>query len=151
MKAIFIYYSATGNGDAVAQYLKERGYSFLKIETAKPLGKMHFFKMLKYGKRAIDGKREELAPYTMDLAPYDTVFLGSPIWAGRIATPMLTFIKDNPSLKDKVTLAFFYSMSGNAKKAPKELLQYCPNAKAISLESPKDELDEMKRKVDQAL
>jgi flavodoxin len=151
MNVIFVYYSATGNGDAIAQYFRERGHAYLKIDTAKPLGKMNFFKMLKYGKRAIDEKAEELAPYTFDANQYDEVILGSPIWGGRIATPMLTFIKNNPSLKDKVTFALFYSMSGNSKKAPQQLLKYCPNAKSVSLESPKEELDEMKRKVDQVL
>lgn len=151
MNVVFVYYSATGNGDAVAKYLRERGYGYLKIDTLQPLGKMHFFKMLKYGKRAIDEEREQLAPYTFDVNACDQVILGSPIWGGRIATPMLTFIKDNPGLKDKVTLGIFYSMSGNAKKAPEQLLKHCPNAKVVSLESPKEALDEMKRKVDQAL
>jgi len=151
MNVIFVYYSATGNGDAVAQYLRERGFGYLKIDTARPVGKMNFFKMLKYGKRAIDEKSEQLAPYTFDANQCDAIILGSPIWGGRIATPMLTFIKDNPALKDKVTLAIFYSMSGNSKKAPQQLLKYCPKAKVISLESPKEELDEMKRKVDQAI
>lgn len=37
MKKIFIYYSLTGNGDEVANYLKNKGYDTRKIEVEKPL------------------------------------------------------------------------------------------------------------------
>jgi hypothetical protein len=148
MSKIFIYYSATGNGDAIASFLKQKGYAILKIDMVKPYGKSHFFKMLKYGKRALSHTREELAPYAMDLSPFDTVLIGSPIWGGSISSPMYTFLKEN-SFIGKNVLGIFYSMSGKAKKAPDELKSFYPEAKSIIIESPLDNLDEMKRLVDQ--
>jgi hypothetical protein len=147
MSKIFIYYSATGNGDAIASFLKTKGYAILKVDLIKPFGKPHFFKMFKYGRRSIAHVKEELAPYSMDLAPFDTVVIGSPVWGGHIASPMYTFLKAN-TFKDKTVQGIFYSMSGKAKKAPDELKSFCPGATSIVIESPLENLDEMKRQVD---
>lgn len=35
MKKLFIYYSLTGNGDNVANYLKENGWEIRKVEPKK--------------------------------------------------------------------------------------------------------------------
>ena len=32
MKKLFIYYSLTGNGDIVADYLKDKGYSIKEVK-----------------------------------------------------------------------------------------------------------------------
>jgi hypothetical protein len=81
--------------------LKEKGYAILKIDFVKPLPKkIGIFKMLKYGKRAIDHKKEELAPYAFDASKFDEIILGSPIWGGHISTPMYTFLSADP-LKEK--------------------------------------------------
>lgn len=151
MNDLFIYYSATGNGDEIAKYLKERGYPSLKLTTKTPIGKMSFFKMFRYGFRAIKEKKEELTPYEFDAMKTEGIILGSPIWGGRLSTPVLTFLKDHPEIKDQVKIVFLYSMSGKLKKAPEQLQRFVPKATVINLESPCDNLDEMKRKVDQAL
>ena len=36
----FIYYSASGNGDFIAEKLKEKGYEPLKVEMVKPIKKI---------------------------------------------------------------------------------------------------------------
>lgn len=151
MNSVFVYYSATGNGDEVGSYLKERGCPCLKLELKSPIGKMNFFKMFHYGYRAIKEAPEELAPYEFDASKADKIILGSPIWGGRLSTPLLTFLKAHPEIKDKTTVVFLYSMSGKLKKAPDQLKRYVPNATIVNLESPRDNLDEMKRKIDQAI
>ena len=42
MKKLFIYYSNTGNGDVVANYLAENGYDIRKITPKKNLPKAFF-------------------------------------------------------------------------------------------------------------
>jgi hypothetical protein len=148
MGKIFIYYSATGNGDAIASFLKQKGYAILKIDMAKPFGKSHLFKMIHYGRRSIAHSEETLAPYTVDLSTFDLILIGSPIWGGHISSPMYTFLKKNP-LGDKTVIGIFYSMGGKMKKAPAELTSFCPSAKSVSIESPLANLDEMKRKIDE--
>jgi hypothetical protein len=151
MNNLLVYYSATGNGDAIAKYLKERGCPSLKLELKKPIGKVGFFKMFHYGYRAIKEAPEELAPYEFDSSKLDTLYLASPIWGGRISTPLLTFLKAHPEIKNQVKVVFLSSMSGKLKKAPEQIKRYLPLASIVNLESPLSDLDEMKRKIDQAI
>ena len=43
MKKKFIYYSLTGNGDIVSDYLKEKGYDIRKVIPKHKLPKNFFF------------------------------------------------------------------------------------------------------------
>ena len=43
MSKIFIYYSLSGNGDAVADNLKEKGFDVRKVEPARIPPKKFFF------------------------------------------------------------------------------------------------------------
>ena len=61
----FIYFSATGNGDFIAEKLKDFGYEPVKIETIKPLGKMGFFKMIHYGGQAMFNKKAKIKPINL--------------------------------------------------------------------------------------
>ena len=51
--------------------------------------------MLLNGKDAMSGAMPELEPYEFDASRYDMVLLGSPIWAGRVAPAMNTFIEES--------------------------------------------------------
>ena len=88
----FIYFSATGNGDYLAELLKEQGYQPVKIELVKPMGKVGFWKILKYGGRAMTGKKEKIQDIPLELKEDDVVVIGSPIWNDRLSTPVLTVL-----------------------------------------------------------
>ena len=47
MAKYFIYFSATGNGDFLAELLKQKGYEPVKVEMVKQMGKVGFWKILK--------------------------------------------------------------------------------------------------------
>lgn len=89
----FVYYSATGNGDFIAEKLKDLGYEPVKVETVKPLGKMGFFKMLHYGGQAMFNKKAKIKPITLLLDEDDLVVVGSPIWNDRLSTPINTILR----------------------------------------------------------
>ena len=57
MAKLFIYYTLSGNGDIVSDYLKEKGVDIRKIETNYKLSKHMFFAMMKGGFRALIGKK----------------------------------------------------------------------------------------------
>ena len=46
MSKYFVYFSASGNGDFIANFLKEKGYEIVKVETLKTFGKVNFFRIL---------------------------------------------------------------------------------------------------------
>jgi len=151
MNKLLIYYSVAGYGDQIADYLKGRGHPSLKLDFKKPIVKMSFFKTIRYGWRAIREKSEELAPYEFDANKFDEIYMGCPIWAGRLATPFLSFLQVHPEIAPKVKAVFLCSASGKIKKADEQLKRFLPHAEVVSLASPKSCLDEMKRKVSQTI
>ena len=88
----FLYFSLTGNGDNLAEQLKEKGYEPIKIEMVKTPKKVGFFTILKYGGRVMFKKKEKLKEYKIDLQPDDLVIVGSPIWNDRLSTPISTVL-----------------------------------------------------------
>ena len=104
MKKYFVYFSFTGNGDFLASLLKEKGYEPVKLELVKPVKKIGFFTILKYGGRAMSHKKEKLLPINLELKEDDEVIIGSPIWNDRLSTPITTFTKK--SLKQIEKMGF---------------------------------------------
>ena len=89
MKKYFIYFSATGNGDYIAEALKEYDYTPLKIEMEKKIKKVGFFFILKYGGRATFKKKEKIKPFELELKEDDLVVIGSPIWSIAISVSLV--------------------------------------------------------------
>ena len=119
MNKYFIYYSATGNGDMIAEKLKDKGYTPVKIEMVKPIGKMNFFKILKYGGQAMSNKKAKIMPVDLHLENDDKVIIGSPIWNDRLSTPINTILAMYDFNKD--TTMFILYPAGNGTK--KSLIQ----------------------------
>ena len=84
----FIYYSASGNGDFIAEQLKSIGYEPIKVEMVKPIKKVGFFTILKYGFRAGRNKKEKIQDLNLELKGNDEIIIGSPIWNDRLSTPI---------------------------------------------------------------
>ena len=88
----YVYFSWSGNGDYIASFLKEKGYEPVKIETLKPLGKVNFFRILKYGFKAMGAKKTPIKDINLELKEDDVVVIGSPIWNDRLSTPVNTVL-----------------------------------------------------------
>ena len=88
MSKYFVYYSATGNGDFLAELLKEAGYEPVKVEMVKPMGKVGFFKILHFGGQAMLNKKAKIQEINLSLNNDDQVVIGSPIWNDRLSTPI---------------------------------------------------------------
>ena len=84
----FVYFSWSGNGDFIANFLKEKGYEPVKVETLKQLGKVNFFRIFKYGFKAMGAKKTPIKEINLDLKEDDIVVIGSPIWNDRLSTPI---------------------------------------------------------------
>ena len=144
MKKIFIYYSNSGNGDIVADYLKRKDFDIRKVKSKFKLSKNLFLSMMKGGFHAFIGSKPKLIGYNNDISTYDEIYIGSPIWNGRLACPTNTILKETDLVNKNLTF-ILYSGSGDGKKAIFRLLKKYPNARIINLKEPKKYNQELEK------
>ena len=144
MSKLFIYYSFSGNGDVVAAALQEKGFEIRKAESAFTLSKKLFPQMMKGGFSAAIGQKPDLINYNGDVKDYEEVWVGAPIWNGRLASPANTILRDT-DLQGKKLCFVLYSGSGFGKKADEKLRKAYPEAELIHLRQPKDNPAELEK------
>jgi flavodoxin len=110
MKILVLYYSRSGRSRTVAQAIAQK----LKtdIQEIIPLkGYAGLFGFIRGGFQATRGKTPAIKPLVKDLATYDLVIFGTPIWGSRMASPLRTVITEN---KPKIKKYAFYCTAGGA-------------------------------------
>ena len=126
MRAAIVYYSLEGNTDAAVKALRDKlvqrdmQVSLTELKTTKPYPKKGLAKFLFGGKDASFGRTPELAPYDFDDAGYDLVVLALPVWAGKAAAPINSFLQRHRLSAGKVALVIA-SASGDAVSCAKDL------------------------------
>jgi flavodoxin len=116
MKTAVIYYSLEGNMEYIANKIASNdGADLYRIipEKAFPTGKVS--KYFWCGKSATFGERPKLVNMEIDFSKYDTVIIGSPIWAGSITPPVHSFLHDNKISGKKIILVAAHSGGGGEK------------------------------------
>lgn len=111
-KSVIVYYSQTGATKVVAEALQRAtGADMELIEAVNPYGG-DFNQTIKRCKDEIDsGTLVEIKPLKIDIAEYDTIYVGYPVWFGTFAPPMGTFLK-TANLEGKVVVPFCTFGSG---------------------------------------
>lgn len=90
MRTLIVYYSFTGNNDILANDLKKRlSCDLLKIEETKKRTGFTILLDIVFNRDA------KLKPHKVSLLDYDNFIFMAPIWAGRLAAPLKTFLKNN--------------------------------------------------------
>lgn len=104
MNYLIVYYSFTGNNKKLALMLKEKlACDIFEIKEQKqrsPLSILYDFMFF---------RKAKLVDYNINLNQYDYVILVSPIWAGRLSTPLKTFLKKQ---KDSIKKYSFITICG---------------------------------------
>ena len=144
MKKLFIYYSHTGNGEAVADLFGQNGYDLFRIVPRKELPAAFFFKMMQGGFLAGIGYHAPLVGFRVDLSGYDAVVIGSPVWNGRLACPVNTALS-KLDLTGKTVSFVLYAGGGAAPRAVKKLNGLYPNAPVTVLKEPKKYGEELQK------
>ena len=143
MKKIFIYYSLSGNGDTVANELKNKDFDLRKVN-AKSLKKNNFWNIFKGGFLAGINHKSKLIDYNNDVSSYDEIYIGSPIWNSKLSCPINTVL-DVTDLSNKKIKFILYSGSGKAPKALELINKKYTNASAVILKEPKKNEEELKK------
>ena len=126
MNTLVVYYSLDGNTKAAAERIaKELGCKTMGIEPEKPITNKGFMKILVGGKQSAFNEKPAIKPLGADLAEYDMIVLGTPVWAGKAAAPVWTFANSCDAC-EKVIALFTLSGSGENEKCLKQLKNVFP-------------------------
>lgn len=144
MKKLFIYYSYTGNGDIIAEKLKEKDIDIRVITPKKPLPKSFLGGMLTGGFLAGINAKTPLLDFNSNISDYDEVIIGSPIWNARVSSPINTVLNELKGVDKKISF-IFYAGSGTGKKAAKRIAKEYPNSKVLFMQEPKKHPEELNK------
>lgn len=130
-KTLVIYYSRSGNTKQIADYIGEKtGGDVIRLETVRTYPS-NYDEMLDIAKEEQrNGGRPELKNKNINIADYDTIFLGYPIWWGEIATPVYTFL-DEYDLSGKKIAPFVTSGSSGLSGTPSDIKREEPKSEVL--------------------
>ncbi len=147
MKSLVVYYTRNGNTRFVAETIAaEIGADVEEVVDLKK--RSGILGYLSGGRDARQGKETEIAPTKKSPADYDLIIFGSPIWAGRPAPAITTYLKKNDLSGKKV--AVFFSQGGKKPQGFEQTKVLMPNSECIgelSLTSPLGKKEESEKQI----
>ena len=125
-----IYYSKSGNTKQIAEQIKKQAeekdhtVDVVEVVPEKQPG------FLKAGHSAIRQKDLPIENDSLDASSWDVVFVGSPIWAGKPAPFIKTFLDKTSNLQGKKTSMFITCSGGSESKTINLLKSYLEEKQA---------------------
>ncbi|MGI6230954.1 MAG: flavodoxin family protein [Tractidigestivibacter sp.] len=93
-KTVIVYYSLTGNCEAVANELADvHGADKIRLQPNTEPPKNGIGMYAKGGAAALRGARPMLMNSMLDVSGYENVILVAPVWAGKLAPAMGSFVE----------------------------------------------------------
>ena len=130
-KVLVLYYSQTGTTQIVAEELqKQLGADIERIEAVNPYDGDFGATIERSSKERESGEVPEIKPIQANLAHYDVIFLGYPIWFGTYAMPVATLVKEN-DFAGKTIVPFCTFGSGGLGSSTEALLVALPEANIL--------------------
>ncbi|MEA4932761.1 MAG: flavodoxin [Lawsonibacter sp.] len=121
MSTLVVFYSLDGNTQFIAQTIAGTvGADLVMLHPRKDYPQTGARKYVWGGKSVLFGETPELTNDTIDWNSYDTIFIGTPIWAGSYAPPIKTFLSQYPIQGKRIAL-FACHRGGGAEKCFQKL------------------------------
>jgi flavodoxin len=109
--ALVIYYSFEGNTRYVAEQIAQAvGADLLELRTREEPQTKGFLKYAWGGAQVVMRRKPALEPWDVDLDAYQTLFIGTPVWAFTYAPPLRSFFATR-TVRDK-RIALFCTHEG---------------------------------------
>ena len=130
-KAIVVYFSKTGNTQSVAETVARlAGAELFRVETAEPYPDDYHTTTEVAKKQLEDGARPALKAMPENLAGYDVIYLGHPVWWHTIPAPVMTFLDGN-DLSGKTIIPFCTHGGGGADESTAAIKRLAPKATVL--------------------
>ena len=127
-KRLILYYSETGTTKTVALELqKQTGADIEAVEAVVPYTGDFQETIQRSGGEMQRGEFPAIKPLTKNIADYDIIFLGYPIWFGTYAMPIATLVKENDFAGKKI-VPFCTFGSGGLNTSSDALRKALPKA-----------------------
>lgn len=140
-KILVAYFSATGNTEAVAKRIAEfTGAAVYSIEPSDPYSENPYDDSTRIQNEAYGDLRPEVAnlPDPDEMAQYDVIFVGSPIWWHQPAMVVCTFL-DAYDLSGKTVIPFFtFGATTYLNESMQKIFRLTPNSRHIPESLPED-------------
>jgi flavodoxin len=130
-KMLVVYYSQLGNTKAVAEEIaKKTGADIEAVEAVNPYDVDFDATIARCKQEFKDGTPCEINPVKANIADYDVIFVGAPVWFGVFAPPMLTYLTQ-VDLSGKKVVPFCTFGSGGLESSTADLLAKQPKAEVL--------------------
>ncbi len=130
-KMLVLYYSQTGNTKAVAEEIATKlGADIEEITMIDPYDPDFQATIERCMKEREQNIIPDIQPVKADLANYDVIFLGYPVWFGTYAPPVINFL-NNADLSGKKIVPFCTFGSGGLESSVKDLTAAEPDAEIL--------------------
>ena len=130
MKRAIIYYSLSDNTKEAAEYMAQKlNLDLYRIELTKPMPDKMWKQMLIGGMQSSFGMTPKIKGTPENIDEYDEIIIGTPIWAGKAASPINSILK-NASVADKVVAVFTFSGGGDNEKCISNLAKKLKNMRS---------------------
>lgn len=130
-KMLVVYYSQLGNTKAVAEEIaKKTGADIEAVEAVNPYDGDFDATIARCMQEREAGSIIEIKPVKANVADYDIIFVGAPVWFGVFAPPMLTYLTQ-VDLSGKKVVPFCTFGSGGLESSTADLLAKQPKAEIL--------------------
>lgn len=130
-KVLVLYYSLTSNTRAVAQEIAKRlDADIEEITMVEPYDTAFQATVDRCKAEREKGITPEIKPLKRNIADYEAVFIGYPVWFGTYAPPIASLL-DKIDLSGKWVVPFCTFGSGGLESSAKDLAEKQPNAKVL--------------------
>jgi flavodoxin len=128
---LIIFYSWSGNTRNIAKLAqKKTGGDLLELELVKHYSSNYNACVDEFKRERDSESKRELKTRLPDLAQYDTIFLGFPIWGGSIPTPISTMLKQN-NFSGKTIVPFCSHGGGGIGRSVADIQKLVPGSSVL--------------------
>lgn len=130
-QVLVVYYSWSGNTRRAAEIIaQETGGTLLEIHPATPYP-TSYQDCVDQAKKETEANACPAITYNkIDLARFNTIFIGSPNWWSTIAPPVNTFLKEN-SLAGKTIIPFVTHGGGGMARCERAIRKQCRESRIL--------------------
>lgn len=116
MSTLVVYFSFNGNTKFIAEKVAETiSADIIELKTSEKYPEKGFQKYFWGGKSVIFGEKPKLINEHIDLNRYETIIIGTPVWAGAFTPPIKSLISQYKIQGKRIAL-FASHGGGGAKK-----------------------------------